>query len=198
VNEQGISLREAWDGENLRFTFRRTIDERLMQQCLGLKQIVEDVQYEEGDDCIIWQYSSSGKYSVQTLYDVINNRGVRQIYTPLVWKLSVPSRLHIFLWLLSKAEVLTRDNLAKRKNLYDKSCLFCNEPETISHLFFACCVAKVTWENVSDVCDRTLGLILNQLPTYGFKIRSLKLLTLPLLPLFGLYGNSEMSFVFRV
>jgi hypothetical protein len=33
---------------------------------------------------------------------------------------------------------------------------------------------------------------------YGFKIRSLKLLTLPLLPLFGLYGNSEMSFVFRV
>jgi hypothetical protein len=122
--------------KNLRFTFRRTIDENLMQQWLELKQIAEDVHYEEGDDCIIWQYSSSGKYSVQTLYDVINNRDVRPIYTPLVWKLSVPSRLHIFLLLLSKAKVLTKDNLAKRKYLDDKSCLFCNEPEIISHLFF--------------------------------------------------------------
>jgi hypothetical protein len=122
--------------KNLRFTFRRTIDENLMQQWLELKQIAEDVHYEEGDDYIIWQYSSSGKYSVQTLYDVINNRDVRPIYTPLVWKLSVPSRLHIFLLLLSKAKVLTKDNLAKRKYLDDKSCLFCNEPEIISHLFF--------------------------------------------------------------
>jgi hypothetical protein len=77
-------LREAWDGKTLRFTFRRNVDERLMQQWLELKQIFEDVQYEEGGDYIVWQYSSSGKYSVQTLYDVINNRGVRQVYTPLV------------------------------------------------------------------------------------------------------------------
>jgi hypothetical protein len=48
VNEQDVSLREAWDGENLRFTFRRTVGERLMQQWLELKQIAEDVQYEEG------------------------------------------------------------------------------------------------------------------------------------------------------
>jgi hypothetical protein len=83
---------------------------------------------------IVWQYSLSGKYSVQTLYDVINNRGVRQLYTPLVWKLFVPSQLHIFLWLLSKAKVLTRDNLAKGKNLDDS-----NESESISHLFLLLC-----------------------------------------------------------
>jgi hypothetical protein len=41
-------LREAWDGKTLRFTFRRNVDERLMQQWLELKQIFEDVQYEEG------------------------------------------------------------------------------------------------------------------------------------------------------
>jgi hypothetical protein len=40
-------LREAWDGENLRFTFRRTVDERLMQQWLELIKIVEDVHFEE-------------------------------------------------------------------------------------------------------------------------------------------------------
>jgi hypothetical protein len=78
-------LREAWDGEDLKFTFRRTVNERLMQQWLEPKQIVEDVHFEEENDCIIWQYSSSGKYSMQTLYAVINNNGVRQVYTPLVW-----------------------------------------------------------------------------------------------------------------
>jgi hypothetical protein len=136
-------LREAWDGENLRFTFRRTVNERLMQQWLKLRQIVEDVHFEESD-CIIWQYNSSEKYSVQTLYAIINNRGVRQVYTPLVWKLSVPSRCYIFLWLLAKNKVLTRDNLAKRKRLDDLSCLFCTESESVSHLFFDCCVARVT------------------------------------------------------
>jgi hypothetical protein len=28
VHEHGISLREAWDGVNLRLTFRRTVDDR--------------------------------------------------------------------------------------------------------------------------------------------------------------------------
>jgi hypothetical protein len=32
VHEHGVSLREAWDGESLRFTFRRIIDRRLFEQ----------------------------------------------------------------------------------------------------------------------------------------------------------------------
>jgi hypothetical protein len=28
VNEHGISLREAWNGENMRFTFSRTVNKR--------------------------------------------------------------------------------------------------------------------------------------------------------------------------
>jgi hypothetical protein len=82
---------------------------------------------------------------------------VRKVYTPLVWKLSVPSHLHIFLWLLTKNKVLTRDNLAKRKKLDDMSCLFCTESESVSHLFFYCCVARVVWEHISEVCGKNLG-----------------------------------------
>jgi hypothetical protein len=36
-----------------------------------------------------------------------------------VWKLHVPSRLHIFLWLLANNKTLTRHNLAKRRSLDD-------------------------------------------------------------------------------
>jgi hypothetical protein len=115
------------------------------------------VECVDEDDSIICQYNSSGKYSVQTLYAIINNRGVRQVFTPVVWKVSVPSRLHIFLWLVTNNKVLSRDNLAKRKNMEDMRCLFCDEPESVKHLFFNCCVARITWECVSDVCGRVVG-----------------------------------------
>jgi hypothetical protein len=48
----------------------------------------------------------------------------------------VPSRIHIFLWLLANNKTLTRDNLAKRKELNDKTCLFCAEYELVRHLFY--------------------------------------------------------------
>jgi hypothetical protein len=137
VNEKWISLRDAWDGVNLKMTFTRTVDCRLMNMWLELIQIVSVVEFTEEEDSIIWQYESS----VQSLYAIVNNRGVRPVYTPVTWNISVPSRVHIFLWLLANNKTLTRDNLEERKRLEDKRCLFCNELESVSHLFFLvlCC-----------------------------------------------------------
>jgi hypothetical protein len=53
VHEQGISLRDAWDGESLRFSFRRTIDRRLLEQWQKIVQIAESVQFSEEDDAIV-------------------------------------------------------------------------------------------------------------------------------------------------
>jgi hypothetical protein len=83
--------------------------------------------------------------------------GVCQVLTPAVWKLKVPSRIHIFLWLLANNKTLTRDNLAKRKNLKDLTCVFCNELETVHHLFFDCCVANVLCSEISEA----LGMVVN-------------------------------------
>jgi hypothetical protein len=88
-------------------------------------QIASGIQYSEEEDAIIWQFASSGKYSVHTLYAVVNDRGIKQVYTPIMRKISVPPRLHIFLWLLANNKVVTIDNLSKRRELNDVSCLFC-------------------------------------------------------------------------
>jgi hypothetical protein len=114
-------------------------------------QIASDIQFRDEEDAIIWQFASSGKYLVQIMYDVINDRGIKQVYTPVMWKISVSPRLHIFLWLLANNKLLTRDNLVKRKKLDDVSCLFCVEPESVCHLFFECCVSKVMWQNFSEM-----------------------------------------------
>jgi hypothetical protein len=135
-NEKNISVKDAWDGRNLRLTFRRTVSQTLMNQWYELLDICSSISYSSEKDAIIWHFHSTGKYSVQSLYAVVSDRGVRHIFTPVVWKISVPSRLHVFLWLLSNNKVLTHDSLAKRRHVEDMSCLFCSEPETVSHLFF--------------------------------------------------------------
>jgi hypothetical protein len=85
---------------------------------------------------------SSGVYSFQSLYRVINFRGVLPVFIPAVWKLRVPPRIHFFLWLLSNDKLLTRNNLEKSRKVEDLTCLFCSENESIAHLFFDCAVAK--------------------------------------------------------
>jgi hypothetical protein len=89
------------------------------------------------------------------LYIVINFRGVTPVYLPAVSKLSIPPKVHFFLWLVSKNKLLTRDNLEKRRKVEDTSCLFFAEKESVFHLLFECVVAKR--ELVSDVVEYKLG-----------------------------------------
>jgi hypothetical protein len=66
----------------------------------------------------------------------------------LVWKLRLPLKIKIFLWYLKKGVLLTRDNLIKRKWKGESKCCFCNNNETIQHVFFECHVAKFAWNAV--------------------------------------------------
>jgi hypothetical protein len=74
-----------------------------------------------------------------------------------MWKINVPSRIHIFLWLLANNKTLTMDNLAKRRHVDDTSCLFCNEKESMSHLFFKYCVAKLFWSWIVEITGTPIG-----------------------------------------
>jgi hypothetical protein len=68
-----------------------------------------------------------------------------------MWKIKVTPRIHIFLWLIANNKVLTRDNLVKRGNVDDKTCLFCKVYESVHHLFFGYCVAQLMWKHVADI-----------------------------------------------
>jgi hypothetical protein len=84
-------------------------------------------------------------FTPPNLYAIINFRGVKPVYLPVVWKINVPPRIHFFLWLLFKNKLLTRDNLEKRQKLEDLTCVFYTEKESIHHLFFYCVIAKRAW-----------------------------------------------------
>jgi len=140
LNEQGKTIAELWDGTNLKCTFRRNFSEALYQSWLEIVELVFTIELTEEEDEMVWQYTSKGTYSSQSLYKVINFRGIKQVHVSAIWSLKIPPRVHMFLWLLINNRALTRDNLAKRRKVEDESCLFCCEKETCQHLFFDCAV----------------------------------------------------------
>ena len=130
---------------------------RLMNQWLDLVSIAESISFSDDCDSIIWAFDGSSKFSVQAIYKTISFRGIQPVYTPIIWDICVPPRVHIFLWLLSNNKTLTRTNLAKRRHVDDTTCLFCSEQETVHHLFFECCVPKVLWTYISEIFHVALG-----------------------------------------
>jgi hypothetical protein len=150
----GIRLSEVWDGVSVKLTFRRTFSESMMQRWYELEDVVKSVSFSDEGDAWVWQYESKGVYSTQSLYVFINFKGVQPVYIPALWKVIVPPRIQILLWLMSNNKLLTVDNLAKRGIVKPEECQFCCEKETIHHIFFDCVVAKKIWsyvENFSNV-----------------------------------------------
>jgi hypothetical protein len=144
--------------ENSKFSFRRTVNSRLMQLWYELVEIARGIQLIDEEDAMIWQFDSSIVFSVQSLYVAINDRRVKQVFTPVMWKIHVPPRILIFLWLLANNKTLTRNNLAKRREVSDMTCLVCNEYETTDHLFFSCCVVKQFWCVISEITGAPVSL----------------------------------------
>jgi hypothetical protein len=62
-----------------------------------------------------------------------------------IWKMKVPLKIKIFMWFLHKKVILTKDNLAKRNWQGCVKCCFCDQDETIQHLFISCPFTKMIW-----------------------------------------------------
>jgi hypothetical protein len=117
LNEQNHTIAQLWDGKNLKCTFRRCVDRKVFQLWEEVLCIASAIEFSEDEDGPVWQFNLVGVYSSQSLYSVINFRGVQPMYIPTVWKLLIPPRIHFFLWLLSNNRLLARDNLEKEATL---------------------------------------------------------------------------------
>jgi hypothetical protein len=64
VNEQGKTICEVWDGVNLKFAFRRTVNRGTMNQWEEFLQITSSIQFLDEEDVIIWLFNSPSRSSV--------------------------------------------------------------------------------------------------------------------------------------
>ena len=82
------------------------------------------------------------------MYLALMDDAVLPLNRPL-WKIKIPLKVKVFLWLLHRGVILTKDNLAKRNWNGSKLCSYCQNDETISHLFFNCQMACLLWRIIS-------------------------------------------------
>jgi hypothetical protein len=115
LNEKNKTIHDLWDGVNLKCSFSRTVNESLMRAWEGVTQLASTIVFNEGQDEMIWTFSSNGVYSSQSLYKIVNFRGIMPIHTPAAWSLKIPPRIHFFFWLLTQNKTLTRDNVGKKE-----------------------------------------------------------------------------------
>jgi hypothetical protein len=76
INEHNKTISEIWDGVQLKCTFMRCVDLRLFNLWEEVVNIANDINFTDEEDALIWQFQSSEVYSSQSLYGVINFRGV--------------------------------------------------------------------------------------------------------------------------
>jgi hypothetical protein len=60
INEHKKSIVELWDGVNLKCTFRRSVDQNLMQRWYDLRSIAESLHLSVEEDADIWRFDSKG------------------------------------------------------------------------------------------------------------------------------------------
>jgi hypothetical protein len=86
INEHNKTIADLWDGENRKCALRRCVDRRLFDLWEEVLAIAASLELSSDEDEPVWQYSSAGVYSSQSLCAIINFRGVTPVYVPAVWK----------------------------------------------------------------------------------------------------------------
>jgi hypothetical protein len=114
-------------------------------------EIAKTIHYTQEPDALISKFTSSGQFSVKSMYAFINFRGVQTIDIQSVWKIKVPPKIQFFLWLVFYRKLLTRDNLSKRQHVDDPTCVFCNEIESCDHLFYDCAIVVAAWNEIQRI-----------------------------------------------
>jgi hypothetical protein len=126
-------------------TFRRNVVGPRLTNWNELLQRLVSIQLVQGKDLFRWELTKNGKFTVRSMYEALI-QPIQPVYNNnKIWKLSIPLKTKVFAWYLRRGVILTKDNLAKRNWLGCRRCVFCQEDETIKHLFFQCRFAKAIW-----------------------------------------------------
>jgi hypothetical protein len=100
------------------------------------------------EDRIVWTLGKKG-FSVNSLY---KKKMCNQVVVPhrFLWKSKLPHKIKVFIWLVVRNKILTKDNLKKRNWHGSWDCCFCGCSEAVDHLFFKCSICKICVESDSS------------------------------------------------
>ena len=65
-----------------------------------------------------------------------------------MWDCDVPLKIKVFTWIILKGRLNTKALLHHKGALEDTPCVFCDQEETIEHLFLHCGFVTSIWQSV--------------------------------------------------
>lgn len=137
-----------------------------------IKTLCADLILTEEKDKLTWALNANGRFSVKSLYEQMILSSVNFPFK-FLWKINVPPKIRVFVWLLVRNSVLTKDNLLKRGWVGDSKCVFCGKDEMVDHIFLQCPVAKFLWCEIQIPSNMNV-LLTSWLSSLG-KIRKRKI-----------------------
>jgi hypothetical protein len=138
---------DIFSSRSLKVSFRRNLVTDNLHAWHNLVTILMDIHSTYQSDIFKWSLNWNGQFSVSSRYQAYLDRNIVPKNTYL-WKIKLSLKIKVFLWLLYKEAILTKDNLAKRNWHGNERCCFCNNFEIVQHLFFDCALAKFIWRVV--------------------------------------------------
>ncbi len=127
-----------------------------------LRSLVDISSFSTNQYGVCWRWSNNGIYSARSAYNFLSFDGVDDRRIPHLWRIKIPPRIKIFLWLAAMNKVLTHELLAKRGWHGPSICaLCCCDTEGLVHLFFLCPYARSVWSWVLQGDQLILSALLN-------------------------------------
>ncbi|WVZ84990.1 hypothetical protein U9M48_031955 [Paspalum notatum var. saurae] len=149
---------EVLSSSPLNISFRKVLVGNKLYEWHSLVASLAHVNLEDGTNIFIWGLHKQGSFTVKSMYRALINNGIN--VSKEIWGLRIHEIYNSFedqnLPLVSKERnLLIKDNLARRNWLGNRTFEFCNQSESIQHLFFECIYAKFLWR----VASSTIGLM---------------------------------------
>lgn len=105
-------------------------------------------------DQIKWRWTANLKFSVRSLYLFLTDSGMMDPLSQHIWKLNIPGKIKIFLWLLLRKRIPTADRLHKQGWLTNQLCYFCAvNMESYDHLMCSCVFVRFILFSVDGLVD---------------------------------------------
>lgn len=112
-----------------------------------------NLNFRDATDELRWRWTTTGLYSAKSVYSMMCSAGRVNWHFNKIWKLCIPPTVRVFIFLLLKGKILTRDVMLRRHFQCKPNCVLCdnNQDEFALHLLFTCSYAQRVWHKVSAI-----------------------------------------------
>ena len=147
--DPGMSVADALRSTPSEIHFKRELLGPEQASLVALRQLIDRVVLSDQPDAVSWALTSSGKFSVKSLYRKLC-QGPSQLVVAGLWSAWLPLKIKLFLWQMFRNRLLTPDNVAKRNGPTNGSFAVCGLGEDADHVFFRCHLARFTSSAVRE------------------------------------------------